>query len=561
MQRSCTQCSAYFDVTDEDIAFYDEISPKFVGKTFQIPSPKHCPDCRHQRRMAFRNERTLYKRICDATGESIVSIYPPDTAFPVFNYESWWSDNWNPMQYGRMYDLDRSFFEQFLELMHAVPRLGIVTGHNENCGYCNYVNYSKDSYLCFGCHSVDHCFHNWRAHWSEHCVDCLQMDRCEYCYECIDCEGCYGLSYSQDCENCNDSVFLYDCKACKDCIGCANLRNKQYCISNKQLSKEEFETQKKNCRTDTFEGIEALKPQFHSLLHTVPHKNVFLTNAENVTGDHIMNGKNLYECYHVKNAEDCRYLESCEEIKSSMDNTFSGWPAERVYETMSSGVNCYNHLFCTASWNCSNLLYCDSCHHSNNLFGCIGLHNHNEYCILNKQYDKETYDSLCASIITNMIDAGEWGMFFPQKISPHGIDETVAMEFYPITEDAALKRGFSWKGLREEAPNATKTIPGMKLPSSISEVPEDVLNWAIVCDETLRPFKIIKQELDFYRQMDIPLPRIHPDERHRRRMAMRNPRKLWEKACAKCGNMTLTTYAPDRAEIVYCESCYLAEVY
>jgi len=46
-----------------------------------------------------------------------------------------------------------------------------------------------------------------------------------------------------------------------------------------------------------------------------------------------------------------------------------------------------------------------------------------------------------------------------------------------------------------------------------------------------KPFRIIKEELDFYRKHNLPIPRKHPDERHRERMKLRNPRKLFERIC------------------------------
>jgi len=107
----------------------------------------------------------------------------------------------------------------------------------------------------------------------------------------------------------------------------------------------------------------------------------------------------------------------------------------------------------------------------------------------------------------------------------------------------------------------SKTIPASALPLSIDDVPDDILNWAITCEATSRPFKIVKRELEFYREHRLPVPHFHPDERHKRRMALRNPRRLWDRQCAKCQKPVSTTYAPDRPEIVYCEDCYLKEVY
>lgn len=36
---------------------------------------------------------------------------------------------------------------------------------------------------------------------------------------------------------------------------------------------------------------------------------------------------------------------------------------------------------------------------------------------------------------------------------------------------------------------------------------------------------------------------------------------LYARECAKCATQIQTSYSPDRPEIVYCEQCYLKEVY
>ena len=57
------------------------------------------------------------------------------------------------------------------------------------------------------------------------------------------------------------------------------------------------------------------------------------------------------------------------------------------------------------------------------------------------------------------------------------------------------------------------------------------------------------------------LPQRCFDQRHLDRVEQRNPRKLWQRSCSRCGKDILTNYAPERPEIVYCETCYLDEVY
>jgi len=60
--KQCKNCQIGFSITDRDLEFYDKVSPIFWWKKYSIPTPKLCPDCRQQRRLTFRNERSLYKR-------------------------------------------------------------------------------------------------------------------------------------------------------------------------------------------------------------------------------------------------------------------------------------------------------------------------------------------------------------------------------------------------------------------------------------------------------------------------------------------------------------------
>ncbi len=129
--------------------FYEKVSPVIRDKKYLIPPPKLCPDCRKQRRLAFRNERKLYKRKCDATGKEIISIYSPDKPYTIYHQDYWWSDKWDPMKYGREFDFSRSAFEQFGELMSEVPRPSLLNASCENSEYTNYSSYLKDSYLVF----------------------------------------------------------------------------------------------------------------------------------------------------------------------------------------------------------------------------------------------------------------------------------------------------------------------------------------------------------------------------------------------------------------------------
>ncbi|MBI1812376.1 hypothetical protein HYR82_01165 [Candidatus Peregrinibacteria bacterium] len=129
-----------------------------------------------------------------------------------------------------------------------------------------------------------------------------------------------------------------------------------------------------------------------------------------------------------------------------------------------------------------------------------------------------------------------------------------------MKKEDAIAKGWNW---RENLPvtKGKETMQWRAIPFDIAKVDDLILHGVFACEATGKNFKITKQELEFYRQSRLPVPRLHPDERHRMRMALRNPRKLWNRTCAKCGKEVETSYAPERPEIVYCESCYLEVVY
>lgn len=137
-RKTCTVSGQEFPIFQSDIEFYNKISPTFAGQKFQVPTPKLCPEERQRRRLLFRNERKLYKRKCDATGDTIISIYSPDKPYKVYKQDFWWSDKRSPMDYGQDFDFSKSFAENIKTLLLQVPLLGLNVISNENADYVNY---------------------------------------------------------------------------------------------------------------------------------------------------------------------------------------------------------------------------------------------------------------------------------------------------------------------------------------------------------------------------------------------------------------------------------------
>ena len=161
----------------------------------------------------------------------------------------------------------------------------------------------------------------------------------------------------------------------------------------------------------------------------------------------------------------------------------------------------------------------------------------------------------------------KYGEFFPAEMSPTAYNESFAYENFPLLREQVEKTGLIWR--EPEDKNFSTTIDSKDIPDSILYVAEGIIKEVISCrhnkecvHECAGAFKITSQELQFYKKLNIPLPKICPNCRHYARFAWRNPIRLWHRKCMKegCTNEFETSYAPDRPEIVYCETCYNSEV-
>jgi len=87
--RNCSISGTVFPIYQSDHKFYQKVSPSFGGEKCLIPYPTLCPSERERRRFLFRNQRKLYKRTCDATGKSIISMYDEESPYKVYDYNYW----------------------------------------------------------------------------------------------------------------------------------------------------------------------------------------------------------------------------------------------------------------------------------------------------------------------------------------------------------------------------------------------------------------------------------------------------------------------------------------
>jgi len=376
-----------------------------------------------------------------------------------------------------------------------------------------------------------------------------------------------------------DIYFSRDLMGCNSCFGCTNLRNKQYYIFNKKYSKEDYEKMIVSFNLGSFRSLSAVKQKTDEIIDKSIRKFIEGRYNVNVSGEYINNSKNVLSSYYIIQGEDSKYIQCffTPSFKSCYDCTEWGENSELCYECSSVGADCYDIKFSyRCSKGCQNCEYSFLCYGCSNIFGCSSLRN-KQYCILNKQYSKEDYFALKEKIIKQMNDVPftdekgivyRYGEFLPPELSPFPYNDSQAQDYFPLEKEKALKQGYEWSDNEER--KYTVDIKKENIPDDIKEVEKDIIGKVIECahkgkcnEQCTEAFKIIEPELQFYKRMNLPLPRLCHNCRHYERIKMRNPIRLYRRKCMNkgCQNEFETSYSPNRPEIIYCEKCYQQEVY
>ena len=561
--KNCQNCKNAFIVDQRDFDFY---------KKMDVPAPTFCPQCRFQRRIMFSNERVLYKRKCDLCAKDMVSVFSPDKKLVVYCPACWYSDKWDDGAFYLDYDPNRNIFDQMKELQAKTPHMGMIQDYSTliNSEYVNHAGSLKNCYLIFNADFNENVHYSTVVIRVKDSMDCMMVGESELCYQDIEADG-FKIFFSEGCEECREVYFSKDCTGCSNCFGCKNLRNKQYHIFNQPYSKEEYVQKLKEFHLDTYSGVQEAQKQAREFWLKHPYKYMHSDPKNlNSTGDYVFSAKNALNCYQTRQIEDARYCQfiTMAPAKDIYDLTEWGNGVEMVVDTRTAGEGSSRVKFCDGAWKIGTLeveygMYNVSCKYA---FGCINVKK-KKYCILNKEYSPEEYQKLRADIVKKMnehpyVDSKgrvwKYGDFLPYDLSPFDYNETQAQQYFPLTKEQILENGWRW---HEPTPSPHKvTLPAAQIPDSIHDITDDILKEVLGCGGCGKAFRLIPSELQLLRRWEFPLPRKCPDCRHMDRLARLNPPKLWDRNCMKCDAPFQTAYAPDRPEIIYCESCYQREV-
>lgn len=576
--RICQNCKEDFVIEPDDFGFYEKI---------KVPPPTFCPECRRVRRFAWRNERALYRRICNLCNKNIISIYHESVPFPVYCRECWYGDDWDSASYARSYDLTKNFFEQYKEFSKTVPRLALWQRNVVNSDYSNMVGESRNVYLSVSVvKDSENVFYSKCVDKSRDIVDCLNIiNGSEGLYENVEAQSNYNSQHLLLCRDSLDSYYSVDCINCSNVFLSYNLRNKKFCIRNKQYSQEDYFKEMEKFDLKSRISREILLKEFAEIKKIAIYRFGNITKCVDVTGNNLLNVKNSKNCFEVYNVENSKHCFRAFDFKDCMDCDYGGW-SELMYEYTTGAQKDYNVKFtCSAMESVRNADYTESCRNCTNIFGCISLRN-KENAIFNKIYSKEEFIKLREKIIEQMnlspfVDKMgriyKYGEFFPIELSPWVYNETLAQELAPITKEEAEKNGYPWR--EPVVKDFNITISAAVIPDRIDDVSDKILDEVLGCahgdncnHQCNFAFRITDYELKFYKKHGVPLPILCPNCRYYERIKVMPALRLWKRGCMcdkqkhfhgeeKCEVEFETAYSPDRPEIVYCEKCYQQEVY
>ncbi len=541
--KTCEHCNNSFEITEGELSLYEKVG---------IELPVICFFCRVKIHLSFWMFGKFRKGKSDLSGESLITVLPEKNRYPIYTSTEWYSDKWDAMDYGQDYDENKSFFEQLQELQEKVPHPHQNGIKNTNCEWCDDVWNSKNCYLARSMEECEDLYYCYRDLKVKNSIEAVISFTSEKCYEIGDCHHSYKLFYSKHSRDCVDSYFLYDCRNCQNCFMCWNLRGKSYCIENVQYEREEYLEKLKSFKLGSYESIQNHKKHFEEIVKKeVIHRPNFNFRIYDSTGDYLLDCKNCHSCYTINESEDCFNCIRGIKEKSNID-TNGCWYME-LSGNCAACVNAFSLKY--SVWSSSRYSeYIDLCIECEYCFGCVGLKK-KKYCILNKQYTKESFDKLKTKIIEDMRKRGEYGKFLPYSMSAGPFNFSTSFTYFPRTrKEDILKLGGYWEDIVEENLEGMQTS---ELPDDIKDVSDTIITQALICPETGWRFNIAKNELIFYKENNIPLPRLHFDVRIKNSLKDLTVLQAYAYKCIYCKKEIEAYYLPEWGyQKIACEECY-----
>lgn len=268
----------------------------------------------------------------------------------------------------------------------------------------------------------------------------------------------------------------------------------------------------------------------------------FLENCEDSTGNWLKNCFNVDMVFESFDMKDSYNNFQCAKARDMVGSFMCNDRVEKCFQCVATGIESYEVKNCAFTWHSAFMEYCYLCLNSKNCFGCIGLKN-KEYYIFNKPYSKEAYFATVEKLKAAMKERGEYGQFFPAELSPFPYEDTIAYDLFEGNEVSAFEREY-------EAGVKVKDEKSGEMIGVVNQV-EAAAGKPVMCAVSGTKFSYNAQELAFYQEHGVPLPRVCMAVRYRQRMELMDTGFTLLPVTLENGEKASTTFAhPKRKKIV-----------
>lgn len=541
-------------ITDQDW-FLDEKEIEICHR-FKVPPCRIEPMTRMNYLNGFSNGLAIFWKPQALTGKPILSAIHPDLPFRIVSGKEY--QTVENLDFGFNYAADQTVFNQVWQLLTTtlfnatrnadVDDWSLVTGSAK----------TRNSFICSG-GIYKNCFYAVSSIFSENSINLNSVEGASGSFSVGGSQKIANSAFVFESRSCFSSAFLFDCIECEHCFGAVNKRHKKFIWFNEQLSESEYNARIKQIDLSDRRQV---KKGWNKFINLISEKGVWpsehgLGNTES-NGERLFNCVRCKECFFEHASTDCYRCRIGIELQNSC--YASGSAYANNYYLVTGGTFGANCKMTSACYSSINLEYCLECTNCEYCFGCVNLVN-KKFCVFNKQYQKEEYWSLVDQIKCDMLEHGEYGQFFPAKMSVPGFQHSIGNFFLHYSHEdcrrfGALTVNLAHGQIYAPAIDMTKVRQADEIPEKLEDC-ESFVDIPIYDKALGRYFSVLPAEYEIYKDKHWPFPTEHYATRLTHLLDFTYGPIPEDKICASC-SQTTTTYNnqafPNRR--IYCHDCY-----
>lgn len=559
--KKCIYCG-------DDFAFFD-LEKKLLDKHW-FSETVQCSTCMFKMLNSYLNDRHLYFRKDSESGENIISILSDNYKWNVLEAKKYTKSLFDDLWLKYWKNIWTDIISDFKKLYNDFPKPSrLIYPSLENADYSSHVWWAKNLYLSF-CVFVDceDIFYSLRTvWWTKNAFNSYNIIGWSNIYCSMVLWNCHNAYFVKNSVNSSNLIFCTDMNNCSECIFCCNQVNKKYMIFNKQYLKDDYFKIKDDIlnRFKNYNEFKSLENNYYNFLdQNYISNSININNCEKVVWEatfYSKNSVNTFSCTALENSANVLSVwDEKNDININIINSVEAWTnCQNFIWSCSVWLNAYNIFYSLSVIESKNIYYWIDIEWCEELMFCVWLKN-KKYCILNKQYEKDEYFKLKTEIINDLKNNNKWWDYQWFDISIFPYNDTLAYDYFKVNKiifpdktekiinsesrwivtilsndfisDAILdlwwkeKIKIKWRTKDKEINiwDDSLIIQAKDLPN-IDIVTDDILQKTIICEESWRPFRIIKKELDFLKNKWLPLPRIHHELRIDKLLAHR---PIWQ---------------------------------